>query len=206
MTDLRGFIGISELTHHVSAAYLRELRTPVVVMASNQPIAALIPYDTFIAWQETIELATTVDARILKTEGSQAIGSATPDLSSGSSSQARVEEERPVEELMNRRGRHNWWDRCTLLRDELFADCACADACEDCVRRRIIIENWVVRMVYPRLTPRWRGEESTHDEPAEASLARVEGEREATKNEVIRDGSACGNATAPATASANEKD
>jgi hypothetical protein len=56
-------------------------------------------------------------------------------------------------ELMNRRGRHDWWDRCTILMDALFGECSCAYGCEECDRRRIIIENWIVQNVYPRLAP-----------------------------------------------------
>lgn len=63
----------------------------------------------------------------------------------------------PPHELMNRRGRHHWWDRCTALRDALFGECSCeAGECEDCQRRRVTIENWIVEKVEPRLEARWQ--------------------------------------------------
>jgi len=51
----RNFVGVTWLKI-ASAERLRDMDEPLIICAHSQPVAALVPYDLYLKWQERLRL------------------------------------------------------------------------------------------------------------------------------------------------------
>jgi prevent-host-death family protein len=50
----KNFVGVTWLKI-ATAQHLRDLDEPVIVCCHSQPVAAVVPYDLYLKWQEQLE-------------------------------------------------------------------------------------------------------------------------------------------------------